>query len=313
MNFFVAVTDYDWFQLHASKPCVAEVNFWRPSPEASFKALSAGEILLFKLHSPRNFIVGGGFFTRFVQLPISLAWDSFGEGNGVRSLSEMRERIAKYRRVPIAQTENPKVGCILLAEPFFFGEAEWIPVPLDFSRNIVQGKGYDSEDDTTGKVLFGAITERLATQATANNDPGPATVAAVQSARYGEPMVVRPRLGQGIFRVVVTDAYDRRCAMTGERTLPVLEAAHIKPYSSGGPHEPENGLLLRSDLHTLFDQGYVTVDANQLKIVVSSRIREEFENGRDYYHLHGRAISLPRESSSLPSREYLAFHNSVFR
>jgi len=79
--------------------------------------------------------------------------------------------------------------------------------------------------------------------------------------------------------VIVTDAYERRCAITGERTLPVLEAAHIKPYSSGGPHEPENGLLLRSDLHTLFDQGYVTVDAHQLKVVVSSRIREEFENG----------------------------------
>jgi len=67
MNFFVAVTDYDWFQLHASKPRIDEVNFWRPSPEASFKALSSSEVLLFKLHSPRNFIVGGGFFTRFLQ------------------------------------------------------------------------------------------------------------------------------------------------------------------------------------------------------------------------------------------------------
>ena len=152
MNFFVAVTDYDWFQLHASKSSVVEVNFWRPSPEASFKALKPGEMLLFKLHSPHNFIVGGGFFTRFVHLPISLSWEAFGEGNGVRSLSEMRERIAKYRRVPIAPMENPKIGCILLAEPFFFEEAEWIPVPSDFSLNIVQGKGYDSEDGSTGKA-----------------------------------------------------------------------------------------------------------------------------------------------------------------
>src|SRR6266480_511289 len=162
-------------------------------------------------------------------------------------------------------------------------------------------------------ALWGAGNERLAERTTANLDHGPATIAAVQSIRYGEPMVVRPRLGQGTFRVIVTDAYERRCAITGERTLPVLEAAHIKPYSSGGPHEPGNGLLLRSDLHTLFDQGYVNVDADQLKVVVSSRIREEFENGRDYYHLHGRAIRLPRETDSLPSREYLAFHNSVFR
>jgi putative restriction endonuclease len=312
MNFFVAVTDYDWFLLHASKSRVEEVNFWRPSSGAPFKALRTGEMLLFKLHAPRNFIVGGGFFTRFIQLPISLAWEAFREGNGVRSLSEMRDRIAKYRRPPIAPTENPSVGCILLAEPFFFSEANWIPIPSDFSLNIVQGKGYNSKDGTTGQALWEAVTERLSTLASASPDPGPATIAAVENARYGEPMLVRPRLGQGTFRVIVTDAYERRCTITGERTLPVLEAAHIKPYGSGGPHVPENGLLLRSDLHTLLDQGYMTVDADQLKVVISSRIREEFENGRDYYQLHGRAIRLPRDTSSLPSREYLAFHNSLF-
>jgi putative restriction endonuclease len=312
MNFFVAVTDYDWFQLHASKSYVDEVNFWRPSAEATFKALKTGELLVFKLHSPRNFIVGGGFFTRFVQLPISLSWDAFGERNGARSLSEMRDRIAKYRREPIAPTENPTIGCILLAEPFFFTEAQWIPIPSDFSLNIVQGKGYDSMDGTTGPALWAAITDRLRS-GTAGFDPGPATIAAIESARYGEPMLVRPRLGQGTFRIIVTDAYERRCAITGERTLPVLEAAHIKPYSSGGPHEPDNGLLLRSDLHTLFDQGYLTVDADKLNVVVSRRIREEFENGRDYYQLHGKAIRLPNETISLPSRKYLAFHNSLFR
>jgi len=312
MNFFVAVTDYDWFLLHASKPRVEEVNFWRPSSAAPFKALQTGEMLLFKLHAPRNFIVGGGFFTRFVQLPISLAWESFGEGNGVRSLSEMRDRIGRYRRSPIGPMDNPSVGCILLAEPFFFNEADWIPIPSDFSLNIVQGKGYSSEDASSGEALWRAVTERLSTEANANLNPGPATVAAVES-RYGQPMLVRPRLGQGAFRVIVTEVYERRCTITGERTLPVLEAAHIKPYGSGGPHQPENGLLLRSDLHTLFDQGYITVDADQLKVVVSGRIREEFENGRDYYQLHGKTIRLPRETSSLPSREYLAYHNSLFR
>jgi hypothetical protein len=69
MRLYVAVTDKDWFALHASKPEVEEVNFWRPSPDATFKALQPGELLLFKLHSPDNFIVGGGFFTRFLQLP----------------------------------------------------------------------------------------------------------------------------------------------------------------------------------------------------------------------------------------------------
>jgi putative restriction endonuclease len=310
MNFFVAVTDYDWFQLHASKSRIEEVNFWRPSSEATFKALKTGELFLFKLHSPRNFIVGGGFFTRFVLSPLSLAWEAFGEGNGVRSLSEMRARIAKLRRTPIEPSENPSIGCILLAEPFFFNEDQWIPIPSDFSLNIVQGKTYDNGDRASGQALWEAVTDRL--RIGRGTDVGPATTAAVEGGRYGEPVPVRPRLGQGTFRVIVTEAYERRCAITGERTLPVLEAAHIKPYGLGGPHDPENGLLLRSDLHTLFDQRYMTIDAGELKVVVSPRIREEFENGRDYYQLHGRAIRLPRETSSLPSHEYLAFHNNLF-
>jgi len=224
----------------------------------------------------------------------------------------MRDRIAKYRRSPIGPSDNPSVGCILLAEPFFLNETDWIPIPADFSLNIVQGKGYDCEDNATGQALWQEITERLTASAQPSLNPGPATVAAVES-RYGRPTLVRPRLGQGAFRLIVTDIYDRRCVMIGERTLPVLEAAHIKPYGLGGPHQPENGLLLRSDLHTLFDQGYMTVDADELKVVVSGRIREEFENGRDYYQLHGKAIRLPRDGSSLPLREYLEFHNSLFR
>ncbi len=46
MRLFVAVTDYDWFQVHASQSSVEEVNFWQPSPDSAFKALSPGEPLV---------------------------------------------------------------------------------------------------------------------------------------------------------------------------------------------------------------------------------------------------------------------------
>lgn len=91
----------------------------------------------------------------------------------------------------------------------------------------------------------------------------------------------RSRLGQGAFRVMVTDAYQRRCAVTGEKTLPVLEAAHIRPYALSGPNRVSNGLLLRSDLHTLFDLGYITVTP-ELRLLVSRRLREEWHNGLEY-------------------------------
>ena len=119
MRLFVAITDNDWFALHASANRADEVNFWRPSPTANFDALQPGEVLLYKLHSPENFIAGGGFFTRFLHLPVNLAWDVFKEANGVRSLDEMRARIAHYRSLKMGPEVNPTVGCILLAEPFF--------------------------------------------------------------------------------------------------------------------------------------------------------------------------------------------------
>jgi putative restriction endonuclease len=149
----VGITDYDWFKLHSSKESVEEVNFWRPSSQANFRALQWGEPFLFKLHAPRNFIVGGGFFTKFLRLPVSLAWETFGEANGARSLEEVRVRIARYRKQPIGPNEDPFVGCILLEEPFFFEERDWIPTPVDFKGPTQVGKGYDMESGT-GLMLW---------------------------------------------------------------------------------------------------------------------------------------------------------------
>jgi putative restriction endonuclease len=307
MRFFVALTDYDWFRLHASKFGVEEVNFWRPSPEATFKAHTVGEPFLFKLHAPRNFIVGGGFFTKFLRLPISLAWEAFGEANGARSLEEVRERIGQYRRAEVGFAEDPNIGCILLAEPFFFPEPEWIPAGPYFPAHTQVGKGYGM-DEEPGRFLWQEVAERLQRIRITAPDPGPAIVAAVEGARFGKPVLVNPRLGQGSFRVLVTDAYSRRCAMTQEKTLPVLEAAHIRPYSRGGAHELSNGLCLRSDLHRLFDKGYMTVDPNDKRILVSRRIKEEFDNGEEYYDLHGKEILLPSNKIAVPSSEHLRFH-----
>ena len=82
------------------------------------------------------------------------------------------------------------------------------------------------------------------------------------------------------------------CAVTPEPRLPALEAAHIRPFAEGGEHEASNGVLLGRDLHSLFDAGYVTITP-KLNFEVSRRIKEEFENGRQYYELHGRTIAAP--------------------
>jgi putative restriction endonuclease len=127
--------------------------------------------------------------------------------------------------------------------------------------------------------------------------------------RYGEPTLIYPRLGQGAFRLTVTDVYRRCCAVTDEKTLPILEAAHIRPYKDGGAHEVTNGLLLRRDIHRLFDLGYITISSDG-RFEVGRRLKDDYENGRHYYAMQGRALSLPRDPCQRPAREVLEWHQS---
>ena len=132
-------------------------------------------------------------------------------------------------------------------------------------------------------------------------------------AGYGSSILQKIRVGQGAFRVLVTDAYSRRCSISGEKTLPVLEAAHIKPYNLEGPHKISNGLLLRSDMHKLFDNGYITI-TKDYKIEVSKAIKAEFENGKEYYQYHGRdLINLPTKSIDRPNDTFIDWHNAIYK
>jgi putative restriction endonuclease len=173
----------------------------------------------------------------------------------------------------------------------------------------VAGKGNFEENEA--EALWNQVKEILTLNETVKT-LGPATINAIEKPRYGQPTLVAPRLGQGSFRTLITTAYNYRCAITRERTLPVLQAAHICPYAEGGSHELSKLLLLRSDLHTLFDEHYITVEPTRRTLVVSRRIREQFENGRDYYALNNRPLLQPAEELALPSTENLGFHFEKF-
>jgi putative restriction endonuclease len=307
MNFYLAVTDNDWFKFLSNlRP--DEINFWQPGGNTTFKAIDPGAPFLFKLHHPYNYIAGGGFFVRHSFLPLTLAWDAFGEKNGTPDYQTLRTKILKYRAQKGVPELDPKIGCIILANPFFFPESDWIDVSPFWSKNLTQGKTYHTEAEL-GARIWDQVSDRIQRQTALQNEPERQPNLAPVRERYGDPYLTRPRLGQGAFRVLVTEAYERRCAITGEKTLPVLNASHIKPYSQNGPHEVRNGLLLREDLHTLFDRGYLTI-TEDLHVEVSRRIKEDFGNGRDYYAMHGRQLLiLPGNEADHPAQEYLRWHN----
>ena len=143
MKAFVAITDNDWFEFLRRQDGVTEVNFWQPSGGRQFRALAPGQPLLFKLHAPHNVIAGGGFFATFSILPMSIAWETFGVANGAPNRETMHRRIEHYRGVAHDPQADYAIGCLVLEDTFFLDEANWIPVPEDFSRHTQVGKTYD--------------------------------------------------------------------------------------------------------------------------------------------------------------------------
>jgi len=303
VQFYAGVTDPKWFNFLAQMQ-PDEVNFWRPRNQNRFGAIEPGALFLFKLKGAPYF-VGGGVFAHHSFLPLPLVWQSFEEKNGAPDYKSF-ERLILPHRSP--ETQNRPLGCTILVQPFFWPRTLWIPAPDEWSHGLQVGKIYDTKSQY-GATLWAEVQMRIQGDLSGS---GTGLGESMQP-RYGEPRLIKPRLGQGAFRVEVTDAYNRRCAITGERTLPALEAGHIKPYAENGPHEINNGLLLRSDLHNLFDLGYLTVTL-EYKVEVSRRIREEFENGRDYYALHGKTLEvIPQSEAARPAREFLEWHNDRFK
>lgn len=214
----------------------------------------------------------------------------------------MRTRIARYR--PLGPGEDPVIGCLFIRDPVFFAAGETVSPPPDYPRSgAMQGKSYDLAGgshagyfgDLLQRVLGVALEVDLAAPW---HRPGPV---------FGDPRLCPQRMGQQAFRAVVLDTYRRRCAITGSKIGPVLEAAHIRPVTEDGEHRLDNGLLLRSDVHTLFDRGYLGIDPSY-RLRVSPRLREEFGNGDQFYARAGRVIALPDRRNQRPAREFIEWH-----
>lgn len=326
MNILISITDANWFRHLAAlgdRPeGLDEANFWKPSGRQGFAALSFGEPLAFKLRvADGDAIVGFGLFAAFRPLSVREAWQAFGEANGATSLDEMASRVAQYvdGLGPGRSALTHRIGCILLAAPVLFPREMWIRKPDDWAPSIQVGKGYDTTVGE-GRRIWQACLDRAATLGQALDLMPPTTVREPDAQaplfptdlaeRYGADRTVRPRLGQGTFRYALEQAYGR-CAVTGEHSLPALDAAHIIPFGTDDAgHALENGLLLRADVHRLFDRGYVTVTPNY-EFRVSRRLREDYDNGKVYYQHDGQTIWTPSAPYPKPDRERLDRHAST--
>lgn len=116
------------------------------------------------------------------------------------------------------------------------------------------------------------------------------------------------RRGQPDFRERLLAAYNRRCAVTGCDAIAALEAAHIRPYSGASSCRVTNGLLLRADIHSLFDLNLIGIDPRSLMIVLAQEIRHT-----SYKALNGKSLALPDDARSHPSKDALRERWSQFK
>lgn len=124
----------------------------------------------------------------------------------------------------------------------------------------------------------------------------------VRDARERTLASIVRRRGQTRFRKLLLKAYKGRCAMTKCEVEPVLEAAHIHPYLGDQTDVVSNGLLLRADIHTLFDLGMLWVEPENLSIRISDRLKNS-----EYASLEGQLLTLPEIESDHPSQAALEF------
>jgi hypothetical protein len=119
---------------------------------------------------------------------------------------------------------------------------------------------------------------------------------------------IRLRRGQPAFRDALLEAYGRRCAITGCAVEDVLEAAHITPHLGTITNHVSNGLLLRADIHTLFDCGLLAIEPKSRTVVINKRLRAS-----SYAKLIGKALRQPKDAAKGPSTRNLEKKFRMFK
>ena len=162
--------------------------------------------------------------------------------------------------------------------------------------------GLLSRFDAPGKTLLESFEQQQA-QPLDPFDPSD-----IEDARQRIFAAILRRQGQQAFRRKLLKAYRNKCAITGTEIPWVLEAAHITPYRGTKTNTPANGLVLRADIHTLFDLGLISVDPATLCVKVSGLL-----DGTEYAALDGRPVARSARRSARPSQAALQEHFNTFR
>lgn len=280
-----AVTNRDWYEYQKAHGFTSFINFWTPTFWTT--KLKPGDILVFKLANSADEIGGYGTIVDYKKQKREDAWIEFGRRNGFDTKEEFVTSLTKANK-----GRSVESGSMVLKDVVFFDP----PVRLaDYGLTLRKG----FETYTWGPDPFPFKQQIPTTQSDFKLIPPKKKKKGVQS--------VTIREGQDLFHALISRVYGYKCCVTGETTPELLQAAHIQDYISKESHHVQNGLLLRIDIHKLFDSGLLYIDQSY-RVHVSKQVKSQ-----EYLDLDGKRISLPANQSEQPSKEALQFKEDSFR
>ena len=223
-----------------------------------------------------------------------------GKRNGCESKEELRRKITLYLEKNSKQNlkeegDDYKIGCIVLSNCEFWENGEYLNIEdfnLSFPKEVVKLKYFD-EDDLIKNSL--SLPEKKDFE----------LVSAVRE-RF-ENVTTTKRDGQARFKRRMLEIYSNKCCISGEEIPELLDAAHIQPYINNSSNHIQNGLLLRKDLHTLFDNGLLSISQNYT-ISLSPLIKSKY-----YLDFKEKSLSLPANNRDYPSKQALKLREDMFR
>ncbi len=302
--FCISPTDNNWFSNLKKEKVVDDINFWTPTPwNLKF---NEGDRWYFMLKSPIRKIGGGGYIKEYHNLTVEQAWNKYGIKNGFYSKDDFIRSLGKHKsKNSLNKNElegSTIIGCIILYGAVFLNDDQYIDLEdykeISFSPNIVKYKKFnDDEDFILEKVLKGEIYN-------SDSEFKPVDPHTKKSKVISENS---RRDGQSEFKAALVEVYSGKCCITGESTPELLEAAHIQPYLSKKSNHLQNGLLLRTDIHKLFDKNLLYIDQGY-RVHISS-----FVNSGYYQELDGKVVSMPNHNKYYPSLSALELKRSSFR
>ena len=278
-------------------------NFWTlkekdPAPELVH--VKPGTLVIYVMpDNGHQLIVGGGYFVSWGEQSPKIAWERFGVRNGSSSYADLLAEIKRQ-----GGDEHSMLVSSVLFGTFIFSKSETLLVPDEFKDEFTASgtRFILSLKEPLGLYLKRILRDRragLKTDEYSSNWRGIYYLAAKQ---------VEHSDIDG-FYAAVQAAYGSKCAITGSACLPLLDVANIQPCYSNTFQSVQNGILMRTDFHRLFSEGFMTLCyQGDEAIVIKVSASVDSVGAGDYKRYDGQKLTLPQDKALWPKREYLEWH-----